>query len=63
MYSLYINLLFYITFTMFHYIGQGSVCKRVLLQMSSLETGEVLYCENSPKGCTGPNKCSFSPYK
>ncbi len=59
MYVLYNNLSFYITFTMFHYIGQGSFWKSVILQKRFLETGGVFSCENTPKGHTGPHKSSF----
>ncbi len=63
MYIVYTNLSIYITFTMFHYIGQGQFCKSVSLQISSLETVGVFSCENIPKGDTGPHKSSFSPYQ
>ncbi len=52
MYTLYTNLLFYISFTMLLYSEQGKLCNSVSLQMCSLETGRVLSLKNSPKGCT-----------
>ncbi len=63
MYTLLTNLLFYITFTMFLYIGQEYFCKSVSLQMSSLEIREVFSLENTPKWHTGPNTNSFSACK